>query len=402
MNLLSFAFRNVMRNKKRTMLTATAVFFAAFVSSMSQGWVNGVFDMYWENYIKYQTAHIRVTTDGFIKREKFLPVDEVMYGSDDLLGRIRKVPGVTSAEERIKFGIILGSEEKTVFAVGMGVDLKNSVLNVKDKLKEGGLSESGIYIGIGLKKKLGVKIGDKLLLATKTSEGGLNGIKLPIQGVYKMGVSSLDDKFFFVPLADAKRLLKIRGGTTEIYIFTPGKEGVEKVQKEIKPVLPAGSVALNFKEQMKSMYVFFESSKYIFYFIEGLILFLASFVVINTMMMAIFERTREIGTLKAMGLTDRELFWNFLLEGGIIGAIGGMAGGTLGYLTLFFFNKQGIDFEFAMRGVDLPVEYIMRPSISPEVLALTILLSIIIPMASTIMPARYAWRLMPAEAIRKL
>lgn len=330
--LLNFAFRNVLRNKKRTLLTASAIFFASIIVVFAQGWMNGIFDMFLNNTMKYQTGSLKITTESFVKREKFIPVDEIIADSDPLIEQIRKIKGVRSVEERIRFGIILGRDEKTVFAFGMGTDLKNTVLNLKDRIIEGGIEDSGIYIGMNLARKLGVKMGDELLLATQTSEGGLNGIKLPIKGIFRFRVAIFDSQMFFVGIGDAKKLLKIKDGTTEIYVFSGDENNTPFIRAEIKKILPGGIMVRNVKDQLGNMYDFLTMGKFIFYFIEGLIIFLASFVVINTMMMAIFERLREIGTLKAMGFTDGDIQLNFIMEGSIIGTIGGFAGSILGML----------------------------------------------------------------------
>ncbi len=397
--ILKFAFRNVLKNRKRTILTASAVFTAAFIVAVAMGWMNGMIDMLLDNYKRYQTGDMRIITEGFIKREKFIPVDEIVENSSGLSGQIKIIPGVSSVEERIKFGIMLANSDKTFAAFGMGIDLKDSVLKLKDKIKEGSIEKSGIYIGTKLAAKLGVKLGENLLLATKTSEGGLNGIKLPVMGIFQYNMEMFDDQFFFIGLDDARKLLKIKKGTTELLVYAGNDRNVKNL---IKKMLPEGLAVQDVRDQLGNLYDFMDTGKWIFYFIYALIVFLASFVVINTMMMAIFERTREIGTLKAMGMTDREIFLNFILEGGIIGAMGGILGGLLGFLFNFIFNKVGFNFDFAMQGIALPMEYIIRPQMGWDVLMITIFLSILVPALSTIYPARHAGKLMPAEALRKL
>ncbi len=400
--LLKFAFRNVFKNKKRTVLTASAVFFAALIVSIAMGWINGMIDMMMANYEKYQTGDFRIATENFLKREKFVPVDEIIADSRELMSKIRLIPDVSSAEERIKFGIMLANGDNTVFAFGMGIDLKDSNLKLQEKIIEGTIEESGIYIGKNLAKKLGVKLGDNLLLATKTSEGGLNGIKLPVKGIFKYNVITFDDQFFFISLLDARRLLKIPAGTTELLIYTKNRVSADRIGKEINGLLYQGLSAKNMREQLGNLYDTFEVMRWIYYFIYAIIVFLASFVVVNTMMMAVFERNREIGTLKAMGMTEGDIFMNFLLEGGIIGGLGSITGGALGYIFNFVFNKTGFNFDFAMQGLAVPMEYIIRPLIGPDVLIATILFGVLIPAAATIYPANRAKKLQPAEALRSI
>ena len=191
-----------------------------FSNDKSEGWMRGWMDNIWKTTIHYQTGNVRITTEEFFKQERFLPVDEYISGSDNLIAKIRSIPGVTNVEERLRFGILLGKGDLSEPAIGMGVDIRQSSLNIGRKIVEGSLADRGIYIGTGLARKLGVKIGNELLLATKTSEGGLNGIKLKVAGIFHYGITFLDKQYFFIDLADSKKLLKLNNAATEIYVFT--------------------------------------------------------------------------------------------------------------------------------------------------------------------------------------
>ncbi len=400
--IIKFAFRNVLRNKKRSFLTVVTIFLAAILVGLAQGWINGMVGIYIDNYTKYQTGHIRITTEEFKKREKFLPVDELVYDSDDIINRALKIEGVRAVRERIRFGILLGNKETTTESVGMGIDLKNNEFDLSEKLVSGRIADSGIYIGDKLAEKLGVNQGEDLLIATKTSEGGLNGIKLRVEGIFRLGMI-YDKKFFFIGLGDAKRLLKIYNGTTEIFIFAHEISLAEKLKEEIQGLLPAaaGFKVETYREQIGDFYETIEASKSIYGFIEALVLFLASFVIINTMMMAIFERMKEIGTMKAMGMTDRELFLNFTCEGAILGAVGGILGATVGFFIILAIAQNGIDFSAQFENIDMPFEYILRPRIGIAELLIAVVISIIVPSLAAMIPARYARKLMPADALRK-
>lgn len=398
--LFKFALRNIFRNRKRSILTILAILVASMVVAVAMGWIDGMLNIMLDNYKKYQTGDLRITKVDFIKRERFLPVDELVEESDSLIDKIKQFPGVKRVEERIKFGLILGHKESSKFAVGLGIDLNSSILKPEEKLIEGRLEKDGLYLGVNLAKKLKIELGDELLLATKTSEGGLNAIKLKVKGIFKYKVATLDSDFFILDLTEVKRLLKIKDGTTEILVYTsPSK--AEKVKAEITKILPGKVTIKNVKEQMGNMYQLLEAGKIIYYIIYAIIVLLASFVVVNTMMMNIFERLKEIGTLKALGLTDSEVYLNFIIEGGIMGFIGSVVGGILGYITNIILHFTGVDFEFVMKEVSMPMEYIIRPEANIYVLFVTIILGVIIPAITTMYPAGYAKKLTPAEALRK-
>ena len=401
--IFKFALRNIFRNKKRTVLTIISILFAAMIVGLAQGWVNGLMDAMESNYIKYQTGHIRITTKEYIKRERFIPVDEIIYNSGRVIEDVKKIDGVKSVEERIRFGMLLGKGEKTEESVGMGLDLLNSDLDLSSKLTDENekIESQGLYLGYKLAEKLGVKKGEELLIATKTSEGGLNGIKLEVKGLLKFGMKTFDSKFFFMDLGSAKELLKIYDGTTEIFVFLKNIENLHEINNKISIKLDDDLVSEDYITQMGDMYGMFQMAKIIYYFIESMIMFLGSFVVINTMMMSIYERMREIGTLKAIGMTDKQLFWNFTCEGAILGAIGGAIGAICGYMIIVYFSISGINMEAFMASIEAPVEYIVYPHVSIIQPFIAIFIAIIIPALASMIPARNMKKYMPADALRK-
>ncbi len=398
--IIKFAFRNVLRNKKRSFLTVLTILLAAILVSFMQSWVNGLLGVYIDNFARYMTGHVRITSEEFTKRQKFMPVDELIFSPGEIIEKVKKIDGVRAVRERIRFGILLGNKDTTIQAIGMGIDLRNNEFNLKEKLTNGNISDTGIYLGADLAKKLEVNYGEDLLIATKTSEGGLNGIKLKVNGIFNLKMH-FDRKLFFISLKDAKRLLKIYDGTTEIFVFADDVSFTERIDMEIEAILPAGVVSQTHKEQAPAFIETIEAMKPVYSFIETLILFLASFVIINTMMMAIFERLREIGTMKALGMTDRELFLNFTCEGAILGAIGGTIGAVIGFVVIFLVSQNGIDFTSQFENIEMPIEYIIKPKIHISDLIVAIALSIIVPSLAAMIPARYARKLMPADALRK-
>lgn len=398
--IFKFAFRNVLRNRKRSFLTALTIFFAAIVVGFSQSWVSGLLNVYIENFTRFQTGHVRITTEEFVKREKFMPVDEFIWKPQQIINRIESMDNVLSVRERIRFSILLGKGDLTTDAVGMGINLKDNEFKLSEKIITGSFKDSGMYVGYRLARKLNIAPGDELLLATRTSEGGLNGIKLKVRGIFKLGMM-YDKNFFFVGLQDARNLLKMGDGITEILVYAGDIKYTDALEAAISEILPSGITAESYKELLGAYFETLEATKSIYLFVEAIILFLASFVIINTMMMAIFERMREIGTMKALGMTDRELFINFTIEGAMLGAAGGILGAAVGFVIITYLSKTGIDMTTQLEGLDMPFEYIIRPLIRPLDLIIAVGLSIVVPALAAMIPARHARRLMPAEALRK-
>lgn len=401
MNLMKFAFRNVLRNKKRSILTAASIFFASIIVTIGIGFFNGLIDSVCKNYIDYSMGNFKVTTTGFVRYERFMPMDEYIRESGRLTSEIEKLPGVSSVEERVRFGIILGKGENSETAMGIGVNLKSNKLDLEKKLMNGKLEDEGLYVCIGLAEKLNISKGDDILLATSTTERGLNGIKLKVKGIINFGINMFDKRYFFMDLQNARRLLKMENGITEIYVFTDKKARLPIVRNEIQKILPAGLVVRDPGQQTGGFYDLLQNALYFYYFILMLILMLASFVIVNTMVMTVFERMREIGTMKALGFTDGEIFLNFIFEGTIIGGIGGIAGGLIGYLLTIFYSIKGIDFS-AQKSREMPFNFMIYPSIDIQVLIIAVVMAVVISTAAAVIPAQRARKLSPAEALRQI
>ena len=399
--IFSFALRNVLRNKKRGIITIIAIVVAVIISIFSQGFTEGMLKDLISNYTNYETGHIRITTKKYLERERFFPVNEAINSPDLIINKLKDVPDITGIEERIKFGLLMGEGENTVNCIGEGVDLLNTNIPLKKNLVAGELSNKGLYIGRGLAKKLGVRVGSKLLIATKTSEGGLNGIKLKVKGIFKFSISFFDDNFFFLDLFNARKLLKMKSSTSEILVYLKSYKSVDKILPLIKEKLSDDTLSVEpFYKQMGAFWNMFKIEKYVMFFFVILILILASFVIVNTLMQAVFERIREIGTLKSLGMTDKSIMLNFTIEGGILGLIGGILGAILGYLITLFMSKHGISYGSAMEGVNIPMTYVMKTTPQISFSIITMIAAFFISTIAAIFPARYAKKLTPAETLR--
>jgi putative ABC transport system permease protein len=399
--MFKFAFRNVMRNRRRSFLSGLSVFFAALISMTAMGWISGLMTVMLNNYVKYQTGDLRVTAERFVKREKFLPVEENVPGAQALINRFRGLPGVTGVEERTRFGLMLGWKDRTVFGMGMGLDLDHSSIDVRKMLGGKKPDASGIIVGTGLADKLGVKRGDRLLIATRTAEGGLNGIKLAVTGIFSSGIQAFDNRYFYLSIDNSRRLLKLGDAATEIFIFADRRTDRQELKTAVKSLLPAGAMVQDPREVVGPYFDTLKIAGTIFNFFVCFILFMASFVIINTMMMAIYERIREIGMLKAMGMTETELFLNFSIEGGIIGGIGGIPGCLAGLLVIALLNAVGIDISAAMKDLNIPMESVIRPFITVQAFLFTLIASVVVPTLAAMIPAASVRRFTPAEALRR-
>ncbi len=399
--ILKFAIRNILRNRKRTLVSAMSVFGGAFFVGVIYAYLNGMMDMLVSNYVKYQTGNVRITTEEFLNRQNFFPVDELVDTSGTMIEDIEKIDGVTGVEKRVRFGILLVKDNIPLQVIGIGLDIENNSFQLRDRVVEGSLDESGVFLGKRLAQKLGKKVGDELLIASETSMGGFNGLKLPVKAIIETKVIHYDERFLYLPMPEAERLLKLRGNAPEVLVYAEhGEDTTINIKSNIDLLLDDGLEAQTYMEQMGGFYDFIGVAKTIYFFIELAILFLACVVIVNTMMMAIFERMREIGTMKALGFTEGQLFGMFTAEGAVIGAIGGIPGAICGWSLIYYLSVHGLNLGDALTGVDYPMEYILYPHSRPSDLIAIFIIVLVVPSISAMIPSRYIKRYQPADALR--
>ena len=154
-------------------------------------------------------------------------------------------------------------------------------------------------------------------------------------------------------------------------------------------------------EQLGGLYDWIEGAGRFFFVFEILIMLLASLVIMNSMYMSILERKREIGLMKALGFTNTELFLNFTIEGALTGIIGGIPGILCGYWLVYYFYQTGLNLKELFQEIEMPLNYILYPTISTEILITTTILVILIPSIVAMLPARSVLKLQASEALKK-
>ncbi|MCE1197093.1 ABC transporter permease, partial [bacterium] len=235
MSILPFAARNLLRNKRRSALAATSVFLSILLVIVLQGFINGFMDSMVRNYIKNETGHVNIATEGYRDRARFMPVDEYIEDSPALAGAIRKALAVKDPKaivaERIRFGVLLSSERGTSEALAIAGDpaVERGLLMLDTRILPGGayLGAAGeAIVGEALAKDLGLGVGDSLRVVTQKADGGLGFRKVRISGLFRTGVNSLDGSVFQMSLEDARALLGMEGGAQQIAVMLSGSRDV--------------------------------------------------------------------------------------------------------------------------------------------------------------------------------
>lgn len=408
---IKMGYRDLVRNKRRSLLTALAIFFASMISVLTLGFSTGLIQPLIHDFAVYGNGDIRITTTKFAEKSenypiyysfKYLPVKNFVM--DKYKGYVEGV------YQRVKTFAISVFGKKVEYYLIIGVE-RNDPLRLSEKIVDGSyMGSNEVIIGEDFAKANNLKVGDYLFIISRNTSGGLSAIKPRISGIFKTKVIEYDKNSVIMNVEDVKRFLRIPSDeTTELLIFfnIPNLDKMLKVSEKLKEDVEREFKGLKVScipELMgELLFDMIKAFDWIAYLIVIFILFLASLVIINTMLVVVFERIREVGILKALGMTDTEVVNLFLIEGGLLGLIGGVPGSVLGYLSLLYFAKYGLNYKELLESTieDFPMEYVFKPTASIEYLLLTIIFAVIISMLITLIPSNYARKLTPVEAMRR-
>ncbi|MBN2058025.1 MAG: ABC transporter permease [Candidatus Saganbacteria bacterium] len=411
--MLKIALRNILRNKRRSVLTGLSIAVAVMIAIYMWSLIEGVMDNLFDNTVRMTSGHVRILNKEYVKREKMLPLEANIQGYKAVEKIAAANSNVTLTAGRIKFGVLLEHEgsNKPVFGIGIVPSLENQVSRLDQKIVAGRLIEPGkeeINIGAMLANELGLKIGDTLTVVTQTAYGSITAMNLTIVGVFSYGVISVDKTTFFMPLSKAQQLLDLNNAVTEIFVFVKDMNKAPEVAREIQASLEqvyGDEYTTKSWRDVSFYWAYMRLAKGVYAVIYFLILFLASFTILNTMYMSVLERVKEIGMMKALGLKDRQVMGIVILEALMIGTIASFIGAIWGSGIAYYLSVEGIDLSSTFEQMDsfnFPLSSVYRALFRWGIVFFGFCMGILFSVAASIPPSLRAARMEPTEALREL
>jgi len=407
MKLGSIAFRNIFRNFRRSILSATAIGVASMSIVLLYSLLGGMTEDLIRNQQTYGTGAVRIRNEAFTKNERLNPLHLTIADPAEIIGRISQIPGVGLISPRISFPARIYREEENFNAMGVGLDFSREK-DFQDLgpeiVKEGRLPESGkneVLVGYKLAEKAGVGLGDKITVLSSTAVRGTNAITFTITGLAVFPLSSLNETTFYAPLDRIQYFLRMGDHVQEILIKTADDYQSEDVTKAVGEALSdrselevsdwlSVSTTYSMMEMASTTYDIFA----LFFFILG------CSVILNTTIMVIFERMKEIGTLSAMGMAGKDLVRLFFLESLYIAVMGSLIGVFTGIIITQVLSVTGINFGSAMDGVDFDISTVLYPRLSLKSTVFVFVYAVAVASITSIFPSRKASRIEPVEALR--
>ena len=401
----SIAWRNVWRNKVRSIIMIVAIALGLIAGVFAIAFMQGAVDSRIESATKTELAHLQVHAPQFLENNE---TELYISNADSLTQQIENLNDVEAASYRLIAEPFIMAAHGTGGGKLLGVvpEKEKLVTNISEKLIDGTyLEKEGrmppILIGEKLAKKLKLKPGSKLNVQMVDLNGDLSSKGYRVGGIYRTVNTGFDETNLFVLYDDLKNQLGLHGDVAhEIAMICRDANMVNKVKTEVEKIT-GDNIVETWKELSPEMSILTESmDEYMYIFILIILLGLC-FGIINTMLMAVLERTKEIGMLMAVGMNKRKIFLMIMFESVMLTLTGGIIGVLMGSAITRYFSTRPIDVSAFSEGLE-KYGYATKiyTSLQTETLITITFLVLLTGMISAIYPARKALKLNPAEATR--
>ncbi|HAN18328.1 MAG: hypothetical protein A2X13_04490 [Bacteroidetes bacterium GWC2_33_15] len=400
----SVSWRNIWRNRTRSLVIITAialgVFAGVYTIAFMLGWVNQRI----ESVINTEISHIQVHQAQYLETYE---VHDFIPDVKSLQNEILKNPEVKAVSSRVIATCMIASAETGAGVQLVGIDPENEkqVTNLYTKVVDGayfkGVKSNPIVIGEKLAQKLKVKVRSKIVVTITEMDGTITGGAFRVAGIYKTANTAYDEMKAFVKVDDLRNLLKIneRAGH-EIAILLHENNMEDPVLNKLKSSYPELQI-LKWTEILPDMKMMTESMNLMMYIFVGIILLALGFGIVNTMLMVILERVKELGMLMAVGMNKVRVFSMIVLETVFLSLTGGIVGIVLALILTALTARTGLNLSMWAEGLNsLGYDAIIYPAIGFKDVIVVSILVVLTGILSAIYPARKAIHLNPAEALR--
>jgi len=402
--IAKLAWRNIWRNLRRTLITLSAVSFGLASVILFMGFTDGFHTQWLNNYVRAYTGHIQVHAKGYHDDPELAKAIKDPTAAMEIIGSIESVEQTTT---HIEAEGLASTADSSAGVMIRGIDTvsEDRITHIGERILRGKYlapDDDGVLIGHKLAKKLNADVGDKIVLMTQDSMGTLSGELFRVRGVFKMGAIDMDSSLALITQQKAASFTALAGKATEIIVILNDPEQVGPVTETLKERLgPLGLEVFRWEEVMPALKEMIELDDIFMYIILLIVIVVVAFGILNTMLMSIMERTRELGIMMALGTRPGSIIALVLAEAFFIGAIGIIAGTAFGVAGNWLFSINGIDLSKWAGAMEFfaAIDPVVYPEVRVGILAWSAVVVFFTAFVSAIYPAFKASRLKPVEAI---
>lgn len=402
---IKLAFRNLNRNRRRSILSALAISMGLALLMLIASVLRGEMSTSIEKSISLVSGHIQIRSANYVDSKSSLKWADLVADPEKIIADIQSVPQISAlikdATPRLYASAIVSSGTDSLGVQVLGIDpaakANEPFIN---GLTQGDFitadDASGVVISQLIADKLKMKVGDSINLLVNTSNGDVVQQDFTIRGLYTTHTPSYDESTILMPLAKAQTITSTQNHASTIFILLKDRAQTDAVASAIQGTGYQVKTWMEMNQLMIDTEDLANSFMVVIYLI---VLIITATVIVNTLIMSVFERTREIGILSALGWKSRDIMALFMTEATMI-ALGGIAFGiVLGRFVVLYFEKIGIGFgNLGLRNGFLLGERLYGIFSGSDVVTLSII-AFVVTMLASLYPAYLAAHLEPIDAL---
>lgn len=402
---LVLAWRNVWRNRRRSLITMASVFFAIVLAILMRSATSGVYENMTHNLVSFSSGYIQIHHKGYWDDQS---IDNTFVESKHL-DSVLAASGITQTVPRLEtFSLIsYGDKTRGVAVVCVHPDKESAVTGLNRKLVAGslpGINEPGAVIGKGLAELLKAGPGDTIVLIGQGYHANSAAALLPVKGIVSLGTPQLDESMVYLPLGYGRKVFSADSLLTSLSIMIPSAYDLGTYYEKVRSAVDTNRYeVMTWKEMMPDLNQFIEADSAGHYITISILYLVISFGLLGTMLMMTRERTREFGILIAIGMKKRILAGSVMIEVLIISLLGALSGIAAGIPVIAWFQYHPIRFtgQLGEAYKRYGFEPIMYFSNEPHIFTTQALIVFSITLLLTFYPFIKILHLKPVEAINR-
>jgi len=402
----AIAYRDLIRHRRRTLLTLLAVALGMMILIMMSGFIAGAFSGALRDNIRLNTGHLQLRDDSYEIEKLSLLSKDLLQNSEALVAQAEALDKVQSAAPVLWTSGILSTIRESTGLQVTGIDPTDAFhAPIQEGIVQGAYltpdARGEILLGKRLANDMDITVGQRVSLAVGNANGQPEEAIFTVVGLFNTGIPNYDQSTVIMPLARLQSFTGTGNRASSIIVMLNNREDTEKVTA----VLQAPGIKIHTWQDLNSIILetveFAMTFYYIIYFI---VILVVAVLIANTLLMSVFERTREMGILAALGMKRRQIMLMFLFEATILALTGIAAGLILGFAVVAYWSKVGISFsEDAMASVEgFAYGSKMYAEFAPDQAIILSLFMFGVVALVSLYPAWYAARLEPVKALHTL